>query len=145
MKELGSVVENGWRTVDFDFEYRYGYASMLKFFDNILEKDNFSLKRLAKAEIAGSPFVTVGLDALKQSPRPLEACLHETGGPLTEECGVLAIAGQSRFLDAPVQIVLFNQTSLLRLQSPEPEYQRAGEKKFSKYAIFLEQNGFSGA
>ena len=105
-----SKTENGWLSIDYAATWRYGYDFMLDAAQMILADFGEDVQRVAKAETAGMPFVEI-IDKVKGGKlRECEA--------LKEECGVLAVAGISRTMECPMQIVFYNQTNAVRLDIP---------------------------
>ena len=108
----GFKEENGWLTIDYAATWRYGYDFMLDAAQNILADFGSDLQRVAKAELAGVPFIEIMDDVISCGGR-LRECKA-----LSEECGVLAAAGISGVMECPMQIVFYNQTNAVRLDIP---------------------------
>ena len=107
-----SKSENGWLSIDYAATWRYGYDFMLDAAQVILADFGEDLQRVAKAETAGVPFVEAA-DEVRACGGDLRECTA-----LNVECGVLAVAGISRVMECPMQIVFYNQTNAVRLDIP---------------------------
>ena len=112
MTHKHSKSENGWLTIDYAATWRYGYDFMLDAAQMILADFGEDLQRVAKADTAGVPFVEI-IDKVNACGGKLRECME-----LKEECGVLAVAGISRVMECPMQIVFYNQTNAVRLDIP---------------------------
>lgn len=102
--------ENGWISVDYAATWRYGYDFMLDAAQVILEDFGDDLQRFAKAETAGSEFVNITDEIGGKNVRECKA--------LASERGVIAVAGISKVMECPMQIVFYNQTNAVRLDIP---------------------------
>lgn len=111
MKVLNIETESGWISGYYDFGFKYGYRQMLDFFDSVIAEEPFQVQRVARAEISGAPWNVVTDSVLGGKLQDSDA--------LRDECGVISVAGRSSLLGRPIQIVLYNQTSVLCLQTPE--------------------------
>ena len=104
--------ENGWISIEYAATWRYGYDFMLDAAQMVLADFGGDVQRVAKAEIAGVPFVEI-IDKVNACGGDLREC-----AALKEECGVIAAAGISRTMECPMQIVFYNQTNVVRLDIP---------------------------
>ena len=104
--------ESGWVSINYATTWQYGYDFMLDAAQMIVDDFGEDLQRIAKAEIAGVPFDEI-LDKVNACGDNLRGC-----PALKEECGVIAVAGISRVMQLPMQIVFYNQTNAVRLDIP---------------------------
>lgn len=104
--------ENGWISIDYAATWKYGYDFMLDAAQAILSDFGEDLQRFAKAEIAGGTFVEI-VDAVTMCGGKLLECRA-----LADECGVIAVAGISRVMECPLQIIFYNQTNAVELDIP---------------------------
>ena len=102
--------ENGWISVDYAATWRYGYDFMLDAAQVLIEDFGDDLQRLAKAEISGGEFVNITDKFGGKNIRGCEA--------LRKECGVIAVAGISKVMQCPMQIIFYNQTNAVGLDIP---------------------------
>ncbi len=104
--------DNGWISVDYAGTWRYGYDFMLDAAQVLFEDFGEDLQRFAKAEIAGGKFLE-----LADEVRPYRGRLREFRA-LSDECGVIAVAGISSVMQCPLQIIFYNQTNAVGLDIP---------------------------
>ena len=114
VKDMRHFVNGPWHQYDVLIDARiYGWNHMVEWADYV-----------AKADFSTLDEVTVGdVGAVSKN---LTAEYKETGSivgmkTLANEGGVLSIAGFSKALEAPIKIVWFNQTNILRFFSPMGE------------------------
>ena len=98
--------------MDYATTWGYGYDFMLDAAQAVLADFGNDLQRVAKAELAGVPFVEIFNDVIACGGK-LRECKA-----LSEECGVLAVAGISGVMECPLQLVFYNQTNMVRLDIP---------------------------
>ena len=101
--------DNGWIAADYAATWRYGYDFMLDAAQVLLADFGDDLQRFAKAEISGSEFINI-TDKIGENVRDCEA--------LNKECGVIAVAGISKVMQCPMQIIFYNQTNAVGLDIP---------------------------
>lgn len=101
--------DNGWISISYAATWRYGFDFMLDAAQVLLEDFGDDLQRFATAEIAGRTFVNI-IDKIGGKVRECTA--------LRDECGVIAVAGISRVMECPMQIVFYNQTNAVGLDIP---------------------------
>lgn len=104
--------DNGWITVDYAATWRYGYDFMLDAAQVLLADFGDDLQRFAKAEIAGSEFVNI-TDKIDSCGGKVREC-----PALGDECGVIAVAGISKVMQCPMQVIFYNQTNAIGLDIP---------------------------
>ncbi len=102
--------ENGWLSIDYAATWRYGYDFMLDAAQVLLEDFGEDLQRFATAETAGGTFVNI---TDKITEKDLRNCKT-----LQKECGVIAVAGISKVMECPLQVVFYNQTNAIALDVP---------------------------
>lgn len=102
-------VENGWFSVNYAATWRYGFDFMLDAAQVLLEDFGENLQRFATAEIAGGELVNI-TDKIGGKVRECSV--------LKDECGVIAVAGISRVMECPMQIIFYNQTNAVGLDVP---------------------------
>ena len=111
VKDMRHFVNGPWHQYDILIDARiYGWNHMVEWADYV-----------AKADISKLDEVTVG--DVGAVSRKLTAEYKEAGSiagmkTLANEAGVLSIAGFSKVLEAPIKIVWFNQTNILRFFTP---------------------------
>ena len=125
----GKKEENGWALIEYTSTWNYGYDFMLDAAQVIIDTDfKEDLQRIAIGRIAGSG-QTECLEEVKSSNFILRDC-----NATKTESGVLIIAGQSKWMKCPFQLMFFNQTRIVRLYSPALAYfQEHGEHVFDNY------------
>lgn len=101
--------DGGWISVDYAATWRYGYDFMLDAAQVLLADFGDDLQRFAKAEIAGSDFINI-TDKIGKNVRDCKE--------LSKECGVIAVAGISKVMECPLQVVFYNQTNAIALDVP---------------------------
>lgn len=101
--------EGDWISVDYAATWRYGYDFMLDAAQVLLEDFGDNLQRFATAEIAGRELVNIA-DKIGGKVRECSV--------LIDECGVIAVAGISRVMECPMQIIFYNQTNAVGLDIP---------------------------
>lgn len=101
--------EGDWISVDYAATWKYGYDFMLDAAQVLLEDFGDNLQRFATAEIAGRELVNI-TDKIGKKIRECSA--------LKDECGVIAVAGISRVMECPMQIIFYNQTNAVGLDVP---------------------------
>ncbi|MDE7229894.1 MAG: hypothetical protein K2N56_05375 [Oscillospiraceae bacterium] len=101
--------DNGWISVDYAGTWRYGYDFMLDAAQVLLGDFGDDLQRFAKAEIAGGEFINI-TDKIGKKVRDCEE--------LSKECGVIAVAGISKVMQCPLQVIFYNQTNAVGLDVP---------------------------
>lgn len=104
--------DNGWIAVNYAATWDYGFDFMLDAAQVILADFGDDLQRFAKAEIADSEFTNI-TDEVMECGGKLCECKA-----LKDECGVIAVAGISRVMECPMQIVFYNQTNAVALDIP---------------------------
>lgn len=101
--------DGGWIAVDYAATWRYGYDFMLDAAQVLLEDFGDDLQRFATAEIAGGTFVNI----TEKIGKNVRDCKE-----LSKECGVIAVAGISKVMECPLQVVFYNQTNAIALDVP---------------------------
>lgn len=126
--------ENGWIIAEYSATWRYGYDFMLDAAQTIIDTDfQDQLQRVAIADIAGTEDIEK-LDEVNACGNILRDCKS-----LQKECGVLTVSGISKVMECPIQLVFFNQTNLVRLFCPMPQYfKEHGKHVFDNYLNSIE-------
>lgn len=124
--------EGDWVCVEYAATWRYGYDFMLDAAQVILDDFKDGVQRFAKYESMSEKPLEI-LEDVKKCDR-LRSCKA-----LEEECGAIAIAGQSGIMECPVQLVFFNQTNVVRLDCPIKKiFDDHGEHVFDNYMNSVE-------
>lgn len=118
VKLESSYSDGRWMTFNYDLGYGYGYDSIIRVLDTLIAQGEISVEIVRKGLMADSPYEMVwGKDSGETAPR-----LADMPG-LKEECGLVAVGGTSKTLGGCiVHIVMYNQSSGLRLETPEALY-----------------------
>ncbi len=128
--------KNHWFFADYQATWRYGYDFMLDAAQAVIDGDfKDGLERVAIGGTAGGG-QTECIDDVYRSGNKLRSC-----GKLKEEQGVLIIAGESRIMECPVQLMLYNQTDVIRLCIPESFghiFKKGGDNAFTTYLCSME-------
>ena len=121
--------DDGWIVINYTTTWDYGYDFMLEAAQEIIDNDFMDdTQRIAVSELAGAKNEEV-LDEVGKYGMQLRRC-PETA----KECGVLTVAGISREMNCPFQLVFFNRTNRVRLFSPDEDYfSIRGERAFDNY------------
>ena len=118
VKCLGTNLADGWMAVAFDLGKGYGYETMIRVLDAIVEKYIIEVDRVWKAGVAGSGQEVIFKSGLFKKARPLREL-----EALREECGEIAVAGFAGSLGSiQLYFQMANQTSLLIFQVPEQSW-----------------------
>ena len=133
--------DGGWTQVAYMTTWSCGYDFMLDAVQTVIDTDfRDDTQRVAVAKIAGAENTEI-LDAVKAAGMELRNCSEAA-----EECGVLTVAGISRIMECPVQIVFFNQTNKVRLFCPVPDYfKKHGDRVFDNYMDSIEIKAYCRA
>lgn len=135
--------KNHWIYANYRATWRYGYDFMLDAAQSVIDGDfKEGLERVAIGRIAGDG-QTECTDDVRKSGNKLRSC-----GKLKSEQGVLMIAGESRIMECPVQIMLYNQTDLIRLCIPgsfKHIFKKGGDNAFTTYLCSMEIKGYCAA
>ena len=91
----------------------YGWGMMVDWANYIMTADLDAVSTITTAEIANAPETEL-IDKFRKAGTNLKQF-----DELANEKGVLAVGGISRTLKAPLKIVWFNQTRVLRLFTPD--------------------------
>lgn len=125
--------DGNWVHVEYAATWKYGYDFMLDAAQTLLADFGNDLQRFAKYEIAGAKPVEI-VGEVKSCGGKLRSC-----EALEEECGATALAGISGIMECPIQIMFFNQTDLVRLDSPiKAIFEEHGEHVFDHYMDSVE-------
>ena len=109
IRELKHIPAGPWHQYDILLAARpYGWDMMLDWADYMAGADLMNISQVTSAPLAGGPETN-----LTDSYQAHSGSCRETP-ELQEESGVLSVAGISRTLHAPMKIVWFNQTRVLR-------------------------------
>lgn len=127
--------ENGWVTVFYTGTWKSGWDFMLDAVQNIVEDFGGNLQKIAYSELAVQG--AEDFDVLAE--------VRSHGGKLREceslktERGVLSAAGISAVMECPFQLVFFNQSATVRLDSPLKKFfDEHGEHVFDNYLNSVE-------
>lgn len=135
--------KNHWIYANYRATWRYGYDFMLDAAQSVIDSDfKDGLERVAIGEIAGGG-QTECIDDVRRSGNNLRRC-----GKLAVEQGVLMIAGESRIMECPIQIMLYNQSDLIRLCIPESFghiFKKGGDNAFTTYLCSVEIRAYCTA
>ncbi|MBD5098852.1 MAG: hypothetical protein HDT35_04775 [Clostridiales bacterium] len=130
----GAAEQNGWVIVEYKTTWQYGYDFMLDAAQVIIDTDfQDKLQGVAVAEVAGAEDMEQ-LDQVRACGNHLRECPS-----VAEEHGVLTVTGISQIMECAVQVEFFNQTRLVRLFSPFPQYfKEHGDQVFDHYMNSIE-------
>ncbi len=125
---------NGWTAVEYSATWQYSYEFMLDAAQVIIDTDfRDKLQRVAISKVAGGKELEK-LDEVKACSNLLRDCPD-----VKEENGILTISGISQIMECPIQLVLFNQTNIVRLFCPFKKYfDEHGEHVFDNYINSIE-------
>lgn len=113
-----SYSDGRWMTFNYDLGYGYGYDSIIRVFDTLVERGELTVDIVRKGKMADSPYEMVW-----QREAPGSAPRLSDMPALAEECGLVAVGGESQTLGGcVVHIVMYNQSSGLRIETPEQLY-----------------------
>ncbi|MCM1101001.1 MAG: hypothetical protein NC398_06420 [Acetatifactor muris] len=104
--------EGGWATIEYAATWRYGYDFMLDAAQVALTDFGMNVQRVARAEMPGGNFTELAGE-LPAYGGKLREC-----PAFREECAAIAVAGVSRVMDCPLQIIFYNQTNVIGLDIP---------------------------
>lgn len=126
--------ENGWMFADYQATWRYGYDFMLDVGQVVIDKDfKENLQRVAIAELAEAGQEEC-MDAVRAAGNELRKA-----DKVARENGVLIVSGLSSIMECPVQIMLYNQTSVIRLCTPlKKVFEEGGDNAFTTYLSSIE-------
>lgn len=133
----GLKSDGDWISVEYAATWRYGYDFMLDAAQAVLLDLGNDLQRFAKYKITGAKPVEI-VGEVKACGGKLRSC-----EALEEECGAIALAGISGIMECPIQIMFFNQTNMVRLDSPiKAFFEEHGEHVFDQYMDSIEINAY---
>lgn len=125
--------DGDWVSVGYEATWKYGYDFMLDAVQTLLADFGGGLQRFAKYEMIGAKPVEI-VDEVKSCGGKLRECKE-----LYEECGAIAVAGVSGVMECPIQIMLYNQTNVVRLDCPiKALFDEHGEHVFDHYMDSVE-------
>lgn len=104
--------EGDWVCVEYAATWRYGYDFMLDAVQVLIADFADNLQRIARYEIMGAKPEEI-VEEVKSCGGVLRRCKA-----IAEECGAVAVAGISRVMECPIQIVFYNQTNAVGLDIP---------------------------
>ena len=140
---VSSYSDGRWMTFNYDLGYGYGYDSMIRVLDTLIEQGEISVEIVRKGLMADSPFETVWeRGSAGNAPRLADM------PALKEECGLVAVGGKSQTLrGCVVHIVMYNQSSGLRLETPEQLYLERirSHDPYDRLAAIFQQTLLSGS
>lgn len=130
----GISESGGWLVADYATTWGYGYDFMLEAAQVLIDTDfGERLERVAVSMISGARDEEL-IDKVKRAGSILREC-PETA----EEHGTLTVAGISKIMESPVQVVFFNQTNIVRLFCPDKRlFDEHGERVFDNYMNSVE-------
>ena len=126
--------EDGWMVVDYSATWKYGYDLMLDLCQVIIDTDfQNNLQRIATTQVPGGEPAEC-LENVKQCDFDLRKC-----DATSKESSALIIAGISRVMQCPIQMMFFNQTNVVRLFCPIKKiFEDHGEHVFDNYVNSIE-------
>ncbi len=130
----GIYEENGWTYADYQATWKYGYDFMLDAAQSIIDLDfRENLERVALGAIDGAK-IDECLDDVRRAGNVLRNCRK-----CKKESGALFIAGKSRIMEYPIQLMFFNQTDVIRLSTPFGAiFKEHGDNVFTTYLCSME-------
>lgn len=129
--------DGDWVRVEYAATWRYGYDFMLDAAQAVINDFGNEVQRVARyGGLSEKPLEIA--DKVKACGGKLRNC-----GELDEECGTIAVAGISRIMECPVQLLFFNQTNVVRLDCPIKRiFEEHGERVFDNYMNSIEINAY---
>ncbi|MBO4615755.1 MAG: hypothetical protein J5717_00235 [Lachnospiraceae bacterium] len=134
IKDMKHLQNGAWHQYDVLIDARgYGWSTMIDWADYVRKADISDVQQVTTSTIAGGR--DVDLTAEYKAAGSVKAMKS-----LATEQGVLSIAGMSKVLRAPMKIVWFNQTQVLRFFTPLND-----ELQVKKYAETVIRRNFGTA
>lgn len=129
--------DGDWVRVEYAATWRYGYDFMLDAAQAVINDFGNEVQRVARyGGLSEKPSEIA--DKVKECGGKLRNC-----GELDEECGTIAVAGISRIMECPVQLMFFNQTNVVRLDCPIKRiFEEHDEHVFDNYMNSIEINAY---
>ncbi|MCH5203924.1 MAG: hypothetical protein J1F03_04195 [Oscillospiraceae bacterium] len=127
--------EDGWVTVFYTGTWRSSWDFILDAVQNIITDFRGNLQKVAYSDLAaqGAKDVDILAEVVSHGEK-LREC-----GSLKTERGVLSAAGISAVMECPFQLVFFNQSATVRLDSPLKKFfDEHGEHVFDNYLNSVE-------
>lgn len=133
--------EKNWIFADYQATWGYGWDFMLDAAQTIIDSDwKNELERVAIGKIGTEDQECT--EDVHRAGNELRRC-----GKLSEEQGILVIAGISHIMECPVQLMFYNQTNVIRLCIPSlyKDIFKKSENAFTTYLCSMEIKAYCTA
>ena len=130
----GIKEDNGWMVVDYSATWKYGYEFILDACQIIIDTDfQEKLQRVAITHGPGTEPIEC-LESVRKSEFDVRKC-----NITNKESSALMVAGISRIMECPVQVMFFNQTNAVKLFCPVKKiFEEHGDHVFDNYMNSVE-------
>lgn len=135
--------ENHWIFARYKATWKYGWDFILDAAQSVIDDDFKADTERAAIGTIGAGGETECIEDVRRAGNALRSC-----GKLKKEQGVLIIAGQSRIMGCPLQLMFYNQTDVIRMCVPslyKDIFRKGGKNAFTEYLCAMEIKAYRAA